>query len=190
MRPLRRNRLCRATAAAAVAALATAVPAAAVTTRDTDDTPVLLDIERMAVNQVPSGRVTVRVSMFEAWSANVLSPGTSGPPGSVCLLVWTRRPLDQAPDYLVCATPRGPGRLAGTVLREPTGAGLPRRVGAAVVTRPTSKSVELSFAPSDLGNPTLIRYVAEAAQPAGCPPPRGCVDRTRSARLTLRSTAR
>lgn len=160
---------------------------------DRDDTPVLLDIARVTLAQDRDGRLRARVSTYEDWDAPLLLAGRSGPAGSVCLRMYIKSaPAASPPDFLACATPRADGRhLRGSVLQD-AGGGLPRRVGTATVTRPTRRSVEMVFSPTRIGRPTTLRFAAEASQPAGCPRPRGCVDRApdgaRTRLFSLRST--
>ena len=158
--------------------LATAALAATgdvVTVGDGDDTPVLLDIRSVSLSQERNGRLVARVTMYEDWTpAELLA--SSGPPGSICVDLWTtRRPGAQPPNYLVCATPRSSRRLGGTVLRE-GGDGVPARVGAASLAL-SGPTLTMRFTSAQLGDPRGVRFAGEATQRLGCPAPRGCFDR-------------
>jgi hypothetical protein len=145
---------------------------------DRNDTPVVLDIKTATLRQLRSGRLRLEVDTFNSWANSVLLPsGSSGPPGSICLRLWlTRSPGGRPPSYLVCVTARASGRtLRATILRER--AGPPARVGAAAVDRPSGNAVRVAFSPQRIGSPKSLRFGVEATQVAGCPRPRGCVDR-------------
>jgi hypothetical protein len=162
-----------------------------VTISDRDDSPVLMDIRIAELRRLRSGRLRLEMRTYEPWSNSVLLPGSGGgPPGTICLLTWTAHsPAAHRPDFLVCATPRASGRtLRGTVLRERSGP--PQRVGTATVTRPNSTTVRLAFSPRRIGSPRTLRFAVEAAQPAGCPRPRGCVDRAPNGAATRAFTVR
>jgi hypothetical protein len=103
---------------------------------------------------------------------------SSGPPGSVCVKLWTtRQPSSRPPNYLVCATPDADGKkLVGQVLRD-SGGSVPAKTGSASVSGPDSKRrLALAFTAKSIRRPTKVRFAVEAAQAAGCPRPRGCVD--------------
>ena len=142
--------------------------------RDASDTPVVLDL-RSASLTTRGSRLEAKVSFYDDWSAaDLLAP--SGPPGSICVELWTTRtPGQDAPDFLVCATARSATRLSGRVLKE-TGGGLP------VVVDTTSTGVAggtltLRFRRVSIGSPRRVRFAVEATQRLGCKRPRGCVDR-------------
>ena len=107
-----------------------------------------LDLVRVALGPRAEGELRGEITMQKPWTTADLREG-GGPSGSICLQLWmARRPGDEPPDYLVCATPAPTGdELRGRVLRDRSN-GLPRQVGAAIVTRPTSRTVYLRFAPA------------------------------------------
>jgi len=111
----------------------------------------------------------------------------SGPPGSVCLRVWTATnadPKSTRPDRLVCVTARTKKALRASVLRQ-EGLGLPERVGPASVTASKSeRSFIISIAQSALGGPARIRYALESTRP-GCERT-SCVDTVPAAPATRR----
>jgi hypothetical protein len=174
---------------AAAALLAGAAEAVAATVSDGDDTPVLLDLKTVALVSAKGKRVEATLTTYEAWTPALLAAAGGGPPGSLCVIVWTKRPVTGVADYLVCAAPVGDGsKLSGSVLREGTKGGLPRKVASAVVTRPNSRSARLSFTLASIGSPASLRFAGEGTQFAGCPPATGCVDRAPNRRGTAAFT--
>jgi len=164
-------------AAALVAATAAVgAPGDPVSVTDRDDTQVVLDIARVRLEESRSNRLRATVTMYDAWSVSDLVR-SSGPSGSICLKLWTTRtPSSEPPNYLVCATPTADGsRLQAVVMRD-SGRGVPERTASAAVTGPRGKDAVLAFSAASIRSPARVRFAAEAAQAAGCPPPRGCVD--------------
>ncbi|MBI5104201.1 MAG: hypothetical protein HZB46_04310 [Solirubrobacterales bacterium] len=105
--------------------------------------------------------------MAAAWESSALR-AEDGPPGSVCVRVWTSSdPPDEPPDFLVCATADEGGQLRGSVLRERPNQ-LPERVAKAVVSRPSGRTVTLRFSQSSVGRPAAVDVSAETSR-AGCP---------------------
>jgi hypothetical protein len=144
------------------------------TVRDASDTPVVLDLQSASLTTRGS-RLEAKVSFYDDWSAADLL-ASSGPPGSICLDLWTKRtPGQDAPDFLVCATARSATRITASVLKE-TGDGLPARVDSATVSV-AGHTLTLRFRPAAIGSPRRLRFAAEATQALGCKRPRGCVDR-------------
>ena len=153
-----------------------------------------LDIVRVAMSRGVDGRLRGEVTMEKAWTANDLRT-SSGPSGSICLTLYTKRaPGGDPADWLVCVTPEREGDvLRGRVLRDRAN-GLPKQVANVTVTRPTARTVYLRFAQSAIGKPASVRFAAEAVtRAARCPKPLGCRDTAPDApmtgNLTLRSTA-
>jgi hypothetical protein len=153
-----------------------------------------LDIVRVAMSRQTDGRLRGEVTMEKAWTTDALRT-SSGPTGSICLTLYTKRtPGSDPADWLVCVTPEKEGDgLRGRVLRDRAN-GLPRQVGAVTVTRPNARTVYLRFAQSSIDRPTSVRFAAEAVtRAARCPQPLGCRDTAPDApttgRLPLRTTA-
>jgi hypothetical protein len=151
-----------------------------------------LDLVRVALGPRADGQLRAELTMEKAWRTADLRAG-GGPSGSVCLQLWSVRvPGDEPPDFLVCATPAPSGdELRGRVLRDRSN-GLPRQVGVATVTRPTTRTVYLRFAPQTIDQPPTVRFAGEAVtRAAKCPKPLGCRDTAPNApgtrNLTLRS---
>lgn len=176
---------------AALGAGASALAASDVVVSDARDASGKLDLVRVSVGRGPDGRVRGLVTMEQAWDGADLVANT-GPPGSVCLRLWTaHEPKGGAPDFLVCVTARRDGKLVGSVVTA-RGDDFPRRVGDATVARPSGRSVVIRFAQSAIGRPVSLRFAAETTR-AGCPRTT-CVDTAPNApatrRLVLRKRSR
>jgi hypothetical protein len=175
-----------------------AAPAAAQSPSFVKDSPNdgrgALDIVRVALGPRNDGRLRGEITMEKAWTTDDLR-ASSGPSGSICLQLYTARvPGEDPPDYLVCASPAPDSdELRGRVLRDRSN-GLPRQVGAATVTRPTSRTVYLRFDPVAIDRPGSVRFAGESVtRAAKCPKPLGCRDTAPDApgtrNLTLHSTS-
>lgn len=165
------------TAGLAAAAFAWAAPSPTSTTVDAKaDVAEGPDIQRLSVGRAGDGRLRAVVTFASPVRASDLM-ASSGPPGSVCLRIWTGQrpdPAAQRPDRLVCVSARSEDELRASVL-EQRDAGLPRRTGSASVQRNASeRSIIVRVSQSALGRPERIRFAAEATR-AGCVRP-SCVD--------------
>lgn len=128
-----------------------------------------LDVQGATLRRAGDGRVRATVTLTRA-----LVPGDlraeSGPPGSICLRVWTARGADpraEPADRLVCVTADARGRLRAGVLDQSDG-DLPRRAGSATVSQTRSRrSLIVRVAQSALGRPERIRVAFETTRP-GC----------------------
>ncbi|MEA2290176.1 MAG: hypothetical protein QOD55_2173 [Solirubrobacteraceae bacterium] len=172
---------------AAVPALAQAPPAPTVV-RDPPDAAVGgLDITRVQLGRAPDGRLRAALTLAAPWRVRDL-PALSGPPGSLCLRLWTRgEPAGVPADHLVCVTADETGhRLRGSVLAQP-GTEL-RRVGGATLARSSTRTVVMRFSQSAIGRPATVRFAAEATKP-GCAIP-ACVDTAPNAPATATLTLR
>ena len=157
------------------AAVAFAAPGGLITARDSDDSPVLLDVGSVSLVQPRATRLEARVTMNEDWTPGTML-ASSGPPGSICVNLWTtRRPGSQPPNFLVCGTPQSARRLRVAVFRE-NGDGLPVKADGAGATI-SGRTLIMRFSPASIGSPDTLRFSAEATQLVGCPRPRGCFDR-------------
>ena len=130
-----------------------------------------LDIVRVAMSKRTDGSLRGELTMRRAWE----DAGVRG--GSLCLRLYVKAdPESQAPEYLVCATPAADGTLAGRVLRNSAN-GLPRTVGGAFVTRPTTRTVHFGFDPGAIRNPAQLRFSGESVwRGSRCPATTGCRD--------------
>ena len=110
-------------AAAAAAAAATAQTAGTVAVRDPVDTAGGFDLTRVQLGRAPDGRLRAALTLAAPWRMRDL-PADDGPPGSLCLRMWTvtRRP-GTFPDHLLCVTADKGGRhMRGELLAERDGA--------------------------------------------------------------------
>jgi hypothetical protein len=132
------------------------------------------DLKRVSLQRGDDGRLRAGLTFAQDLPETALV-AKAGPPGSVCLRLFTAAtPGILPPDYLVCVTADAKGRaLRGSVLAEQVNR-LPRRVGTAVVSRPSRRSIVLRFSQSVVGRPPVIQFAAEATR-AGCVRA-GCVD--------------
>lgn len=160
--------------ATAVAALAVAGAVAAVTktvklTDPTGDVAGPLDLQRASLSLASDGRLRAVVTVAQKIDpSGMLSK--SGPPGSVCLKIWTDPQADPAatrPDRLVCVTAKSKDGLRASVLAQ-AGAGLPTFAGsAAVALNKSARSMVIRVSQTALGKPALIRFAVESTRP-GC----------------------
>jgi hypothetical protein len=191
----RRPRPRRLAAAAATAACALAVSASApaatgdtVIVPDPVDTAGGLDLTRVQVGRAPDGRLRAALTLAAPWHTRDL-PADSGPPGSLCLRMWTTTTAPGTfPDFLLCITADARGRhMRGEVLVER--GGVLQRVARAGLARTSLRTVVARFSQSAIGRPARVRFAAEATPP-GCARP-ACVDTAPNvptvATLTLRS---
>lgn len=162
--------------AVAVAVVAAGVTGAIAATSSTvhisdssKDVSGALDIQRATLKRARDGRLRAVVKLAAKAPPEMLLAG-SGPPGSVCLKIWTDPEVDPAtapPDRLVCVTARKKDELRASVLRQ-SRPGVPRRLRSASVRLSRSaRSVIVLFAQSSLGRPRLIRFAVETTRP-GC----------------------
>lgn len=145
-----------------------------------------LDLQRLKIGIGTDDRLRAAVTF-----AGKVTPAdmfvSSGPPGSVCLRIWTDNDADPKatrPDRLVCVTARTKTALRASVLRQ-EGPGLPERIGPATITASKSnRSLVISIAPGDLGSPARIRFALESTRP-GCDRT-SCIDTVPAAPATRR----
>jgi hypothetical protein len=132
------------------------------------------DLTRVSLQRSSDGRLRAGIGFAAALTIKKMVART-GPPGSVCLRLYTStKPGILPPDYLVCATPDAKGKtLRGSVLAEQVNA-LPKKVGTAAVTRTSTRSLVLRFSQSSVAKPSVIQFAAEATR-AGCTKA-SCVD--------------
>ncbi len=149
------------------------------------------DLTRVSLQRGSDGRLRAGMSFASTLAMRDLI-AREGPPGSVCLRVYTSTtPGVLPPDYLVCATVDARHRkFRGTVMAEQVNA-FPKKVANAVVSRTSARSLVLRFSQSSVGKPPVIKFAAEATR-AGCTKS-GCVDTLpdapQTAKLVLRLEA-
>lgn len=161
----------------AAVVLAAAAVALAATIEDRDDSAGAVDLAstRATHNRVTDELVYV-IDLQDPLDPRALL-SESGPPGSICVNVWTRRtPREEPPDYDVCVTSDRDGDLHASVARLGSRGGA-RRIGAADVEQTSERRVELRIDPDDIRRPRSYRWTLQAvAFSAGCPAVTGCED--------------
>lgn len=174
-------------AALAAGAVASAADAPVSATDRTGDVAGL-DLTRLSLQRTSDGKLRAGITLRRAFAASDLV-AKSGPPGSVCVRLWTtgKAPSATAPDFLVCVEPGRGDLLEATVLRERPG-DLPQRTATASVSRVSSRGLVVRFAQSAIGRPASVRFGAEATR-AGCPRT-SCIDTVPDAPRTLRLVLR
>jgi hypothetical protein len=125
------------------------------------------DITRAQLGLASDGRIRAAVTLSADWVARNLM-ASSGPPGSICLRLWTEtKPGGAPPDYLVCATAHSDGEtMRGSIFQTKPGGEL-ERVTSAIVGRTSDRTMTLRFSQTSVGRPKTIRFAAEATKP-GC----------------------
>jgi hypothetical protein len=173
--------------AAVAAAQEPAPPDAPVVARDPVDTAGGLDLTRVQLARASDGRLRAALTLSAPWQMRDL-PAEDGPPGSLCLRMWTRAdPPDAPPDYLLCITADARAEhMRGSVLVERDGE--LDRVAAAQLARSSERTVVARFSQSAVGRPARIRFAAEATAP-GCARP-VCADTAPNAPATVTLTLR
>jgi len=135
----------------------------------TDDVNGALDLQGASLKRASDGRLRAVVTLAGKVDPRAMLAG-SGPPGSVCLKVWTDDDADPAttpPDRLVCVTPRTKDELRASVY-EQDASGLPALLGSASVrVNKSSRSLVVRVRQSLLGRPDRIRFAFESTRP-GC----------------------
>jgi hypothetical protein len=162
-----------------VCALAS-VPAAALarspTVQDRDDSKAAVDIAsaKGSHNRTADQIVHVVTAYGDFGPRDLLN--SDGPPGSVCLNIWTtREPGEDVPNYDVCVTSDKRGRVyRASIARLTRNA---RRVGAARVEQTDPRRLEIRFDPDRIHRPRSYRWVTQTATfGADCGGPTGCED--------------
>jgi hypothetical protein len=135
-----------------------------------------LDLQRAALHRSSDGRLRAILTFVGTVSPRTLL-ASAGPPGSVCLRVWTdpaADPRSMRPDRLVCVTARSPDELRAGVFQQ-RGPGLPRRIASSPArTNKSGRSFVVRITQSSLGSPASIRFAAESTRP-DCDRP-DCID--------------
>jgi hypothetical protein len=190
--PARVRRLAVAAAVAAcvlaVAGVAPAQTAGTAVVRDPVDTAGGFDLTRVQLGRAPDGRLRAALTLAAPWRMRDL-PADEGPPGSLCLRMWTTTKAPGTfPDHLLCITADARGRhMRGDMLVER--GGFLERITTVPLARTSLRTVVARFRQSTIGRPDAIRFAAEATAP-GCARP-ACVDTAPNAptlaTLTLRS---
>jgi hypothetical protein len=157
-------------AAGLTVAVAFAAPSKTVTLADPKaDVTGALDLQRTSLNLASDGRLRAVVTLVGKLEPQAML-ADSGPPGSICVKIWTAKDADPAAmraDRLVCVTAKSKDELRASVLSQTT-AGLPVAVGtASVKVNKSKRSIVVRISQSSLGRPELIRFAFESTRP-GC----------------------
>lgn len=170
-----RNRL-RALAAGGAAALIVALAASALAATPSRPVKVKdprgdvraggLDLTRVQLGRSSDGSLRAALTLVASWTAKDL-PSGDGPPGALCVRIWTAaKPGQAAPDRLVCVYADAAGRkLRGVVYRQ--GSDHLERVADASLSRSSDRTVIVKFSRSSIGKPAKLSFQAEADSP-GC----------------------
>jgi hypothetical protein len=99
-----------------------------------------------------------------------------GPPGSVCINIWTRRtPWEASPNFDVCVSADREGNLVASVSRLGARGGVRRR-GSASAELTSNRRLVVRFDPDRIRRPATYRWSVEVATfERGCTS-RGCKD--------------
>jgi hypothetical protein len=159
-------------AAAAAVAVSGAFAAASKTVAFADpkaDVTGALDLQRVSLSLASDGRLRAVITLAAKVDPEKMLAET-GPPGSVCVKLWTDEDADPTAvraDHLVCVTARSEDELRASVLTQ-TAPGLPVHAGDAEVrVNESGRSLLLRISQSSLGRPELVRFAVESTRP-GC----------------------
>lgn len=142
-----------------------------------DARPGAPDLKRVAASRTAEHGVRVAISLAgELTPADLLTEADdAGPPGSICVRLWTTStPRTTPPDLLACVTAQPGGTAFRTTVTREVPGGLPATAGTAKLTRPSRRSLVLRLPGSLFGTARRVRFAAEATKP-GCPR-LSCVD--------------
>lgn len=145
-----------------------------------------LDLQRVKFTIDSQRRLRV-VAVFTGAVKPADMLATSGPPGSLCVRIWTAAEADpeaMRPDRLACVTARSKTALRSRVFSQ-DGLGLPQRVAAARISRSKSnRSFIMRIRRASLGDPRRVHLAVESTRP-GCERT-SCVDSVPAAPMTRR----
>jgi hypothetical protein len=160
--------VCAATALSVAVAFAAPTKTVAIADAKADVTGTL-DLQRASLNLAADGRLRAVITLFDKLDPAAML-AKSGPPGSICVKVWTAEDADPAAaraDRLVCVTAESKDKLRANVLSQ-TKSGLPTVTAPADFSVVKSKrSIIVRVSQTSLGRPALIRFAFESTRP-GC----------------------
>jgi hypothetical protein len=160
----------------ALGALGAAAVALATTVRDRDDVTTGLDIAKASgTHNRVTDELVHSIDFYGAIPHSLSRPG--GPPGSVCIEIWTRSTPGEAPaDYEACATPGKGSSWNGSIARERE-KGPRLRLGAIKVEQPSDTRLVIRIDPDDIKRPASYRWRVEATTfGTDCKSSTGCPD--------------
>jgi hypothetical protein len=152
----------------AATAQAADAPSSPTVVKDAKDArPGAPDITRAQLGLSSDRRIRVALTLAAGWVARDLI-ANQGPPGSLCVRMWTvTKPGAAPPDYLACITARADAETThGSVMKTVPGGAL-QRVASAIVGRTSDRTVTMRFSQTAVGKPKTITFAAEATKP-GC----------------------
>jgi hypothetical protein len=157
------------------AATTTKVKTEVVTDHSGDAAEAGVDLVRATFGRTSGGLLRASISSADDFAPGELLSRT-GPPGSICLELWTVSTAgSNPPDYLVCVTANATGdALRATIMKQRPNL-LPQLVGPATVTRSSEHNVTLRFGQTAVGKPATIAFAVEASK-RGCTGHITCVD--------------
>ncbi|MDX6691214.1 MAG: hypothetical protein QOG15_2671 [Solirubrobacteraceae bacterium] len=172
--PSRVRVLCLALSSAVALALAApsvvAAPSKSVLIPDEkSDVSGAMDLQKVKFSVDAAKRLRVAITFAHAVKPAAML-ATKGPPGSVCVRIWTATDADPEAtraDRLACVTARSKTALRARVYKQ-DGPGLPVAVAEASVSRSKSnRSFVIRITPASLGDPRRVRLAVESTRP-GC----------------------
>jgi len=125
-----------------------------------------LDLTRVQLGLARDGQIRAALTLAGSWTAKGL-PSGDGPPGALCVRIWTTaKPGQAAPDRVVCVFADAAGRrLRGVVYRQ--GSSHLEKVADAAVSRSSDRTAVVMFSQSSIGGPARLGFQGEADTP-GC----------------------
>ena len=146
---------------------------------DGDDSPSQVDIASVRATHDRTGDRLTHIIRFHAAVApsnfrNAVDE--HGPPGSVCINIWTRRtPWEASPNFDVCVSADRERNLAASVSRLGSRGGV-RRLGSASAELTSNRRLVVRFDPDRIRRPAAYRWSVEVTTfERGCTR-RGCKD--------------
>ena len=152
-----------------------AAVAYAVSVLDRDDVKTALDISKASgAHNRASDELVHTVDFFDKLPSSISKSG--GPPGSVCVEIWSRsKPAESPADYEACAT-LVKGKWKGSVARK-RDIGPRLRVGEVKVEKPKETRLVLRIDPDLIKRPASYRWRTEVTDfGRDCKSSTGCPD--------------
>ncbi len=140
---------------------------AVVTDHSGDTSDNGFDLTRVTFGRAAGGQLRASITTDNDFAPTDLRSRT-GPPGSICLNMWTVTVASASPpDYLLCVTANAIGDALRATIMKTRPNQLPQLVGPATLTRSSEHNVTLRFAQSAIARPATIAFSVETTE-AGC----------------------